>query len=221
MIVGFFGLARSWSCNQSSDIKGPELALRGTCGTTFKAQCESGSLAPRPAPETNVVKVPLFFDLRIFGTDSMFLHLLTTVTGHQSPVSDLWLLFAHLRGETRFRCAEDVTDRIQLTPVALMEGMAMAKTMFTEVENWEGRKLGGPRPWQTHGPVGTHHQTQTASSQSVTLTWVSSHQAESKQTGICRNLFLSAHSAFEPPGKLVFGSVKSGPTGRGPLGMGL
>ena len=27
---------------------------------------------------------------------------------------------------------EDVTDRIQLTPVALMEGMAMAKTMFAE-----------------------------------------------------------------------------------------
>ena len=26
----------------------------------------------------------------------------------------------------------DVTDRIQLTPVALMEGMAMAKTMFCE-----------------------------------------------------------------------------------------
>ena len=31
-----------------------------------------------------------------------------------------------------------MTDRIQLTPVALMEGMAMAKTMFSEAVGWDG-----------------------------------------------------------------------------------
>lgn len=70
--------------------------------------------------------IDLYTNLQPLVSTNIFINHPTTGTSIDTPKRK-WYDFP-----------QDVTDRIQLTPVALMEGMAMAKTMFSEAVGWDG-----------------------------------------------------------------------------------